>query len=496
MDAQLEAKDGTTKETLTKRSTSKQVILALLTNFSSIGPSMTLGFSAVVIPTLKKTFTDDQVSWFASITALAAPFGCFFSGPIADRFGRRAAIFCINITCFIGWMTIYVAHRLHEDKYWLLLLGRLLTGFSVGLSSAPATIYMAEVSSSSLRTMFTTWGSISFSTGILAVYILGFFLKESWGLMALVTCAFPCLGIAFIAFLVPESPSWLVGKNRLDEAKNNMCQVFGTKEYNPYVQSEVEALIKAKGVKASTQTKPMLEQMLRKVKYLLEPQCLKPFTLVFVYFIFQQFAGTFVLVFYAVDIVTKAGVSLDPYLTTVMIGAIRLGTAVLVSCISKRFGRRPLSIASGLGMTLCMLVLACHCLLVNHHQVGGNLETKLTIIPLLCLLLHFVASTLGFLPMPFALAAEVFPTKIRGTASGLLAGSGYLFNFIVVKVYPSMVKSVGSTGVFFFYGGVSLLGTVFVTCLLPETKGKSLQEILEYFGEKPDVETGEKKPLE
>lgn len=113
------------------------------------------------------------------MASLAAPLGCFLSGPIADRFGRRISIFCINVTCFVGWLTIYSAYSAGNSQYLLLLLGRLLTGLSIGLSSAPAIIYMAEVSSSKYRGVFTTWGSIFFSLGILLVYILGSFLKVS-----------------------------------------------------------------------------------------------------------------------------------------------------------------------------------------------------------------------------------------------------------------------------------------------------------------------------
>ncbi|KAJ8927055.1 hypothetical protein NQ314_020523 [Rhamnusium bicolor] len=436
-----------------------QVILGLLTNFSSIAPSMSLGFSAVAIPTLKNTLNADQVSWFAGMASLATPFGCFFSGPIADRFGRRTAIFAINITGFIGWMIIAMAYYVKKYQYALLLLGRLLTGLSTGLCSAPATIYMAEVSSSNLR-------------------------GDSWGTISLITATLPCFGMFFALYLVPESPSWLVSKNRLQEAKTNMCKIFGSTTYPSQVESELDSLIKTKGVKNITVKKSVLQQFIRKIKYLLKPQCLRPFGLVLTYFFFQQFSGTFVIVFYAIDIVKGAGITLDPYLTIVIIGLIRMVTSVVLSIISKRFGRRPLSIISGTGMTICMLMLAVYILLDGQGQILPQFQGTLTYLPLTLLILYFFTSTLGFLPLPFALAAEVFPTKIRGTATGLLSGCGYMFNFITVKVYPDMFDKMGSHGVFFFYGGVALVGTLFIICFLPETKGKSLQEIQEYFGDR------------
>lgn len=311
----------------------------------------------------------------------------------------------------------------------------------------------------------------------------------------MISCFFPCIGISFVIFFIPETPSWLVGKNRVDEAKDNMCRIFGTKEYNVCVQSEIEGLLKAKGVKKDASKKSVPMQMLRKVKYLLKPQCLKPFGLVFAYFFFQQLSGTFVIVFYAIDIVKNSGITLDPYVTIIMVALMRVLTALLVGFISKRFGRRPLSVVSGTGMTLCMFTLACYNLLVDQGKISGTVRANLAFLPLLALLLYFFTSTLGFLTVPFALAAEFFPTKIRGTASGLLTGCGYLFNFLAVKIYPSMVEYMRSSGVFFLYGCTALVGTVFLIWLLPETRGKTLEEILEYFGDK-EKETDEEKEVD
>lgn len=263
-----------------------------------------------------------------------------------------------------------------------------------------------------------------------------------------------------------------------------MCKIFGTKEYIPEVANEIETLIKNRGVKSSKQ-KTLPQQVAKKIKYLTRANCLKPLSLIVTYFFFQQFAGTFVIVFYALNIVKEAGVEMDPYVAIVMIGLVRLFSAILVSYISKIFGRRPLSVLSGTGMTACMMVLASYILAQNQGKVSEDTQQSLLFLPVVLLLLYFLTSTLGFLPMPFAMAAEVFPAKIRGTATGLASGIGYFFNFITVKIYPTMISGIGREGVFFFYGSMSLAGTIFILTLLPETKGKSLQEIEEYFGKKP-----------
>ncbi|CAH0549258.1 unnamed protein product [Brassicogethes aeneus] len=472
-----------------ERSVKRQILLGLLTNFSSIAPSMSLGFSAVAIPALvsitnPNALTDNQASWFASIASLATPFGCFFAGPIADRYGRKTALFCVNLTCFLGWIVIAAAHFFSGLQFPILLLGRILTGLSTGLSSVPATIYMAEISSPKLRGVFTTWSSISFAIGVLIIYMLGYALKDSWMIMALFTAVFPCIGILLNALFIPESPSWLIAKNRVDEAKLNMCYVFGVKESNYQVEQEIESLIKTKTVKNGTNKSPMSVQLRKKIKMMMKPAFYNAFVIVVVFFFFQQFSGTFSIVFYAISIVENAGVKFDPYLAIVLIGVVRMFSAILLSYITKKFGRRPLAIFSGLGMSVCMLVLGGYILLIEQGKVSGDVQSKLLFLPVLLLLLYFFTSTLGFLPLPFAFAAEVFPTKLRGTATGLSSGIGYFFNFITVKIYPAMVGSMYKQGVFFFYGAISFIGTIFVLLCLPETKGKSLADIEEYFGGK------------
>lgn len=339
----------------------------------------------------------------------------------------------------------------------------------------PGSVYMAEVSCAKLRGVFTTWNAIFFSFGILLVYALGFLLQNDWGTVAVVTAVLPTFGLLLMYFFVPESPTWLISKNRLEEARQSLCKIYGVQTHNDGVLEEIESLVNYKEkTKISHDNKTCTSQL----KQLLQPNCLKPFVLVLTYFFFQQFSGSFVVVFYAIDIVKEAGVTMDPYTAIVTIAFTRFFSSILVSFLSKIYGRRPLSIVSGAGMTICMITLALYLFLIT--------KNTFTWIPIVLLMAYFFTSTLGFLTMPFAMAAECFPGKIRGTATGFVTCVAYIFNFVTVKVYPNMVETMKSEGVFCFYGGVALVGTVFIVVCLPETKGKSLEEIEEYFSGKSD----------
>lgn len=128
-----------------------------------------------------------------------------------------------------------------------------------------------------------------------------------------------------------------------------------------------------------------------------------------------------------------------------------------------------------IGMTISMLILA-----IYSSSFGLNLPYR-SWISTFCLLAYIVTSTFGFLTIPFTMLPELFPQRVRGVTAGLTVCLAYLLSFIAIKVYPSMLLIMGNELIFLFYGLVSLLGTVFVYFILPETKGKTLQEIENLF---------------
>lgn len=215
---------------------------------------------------------------------------------------------------------------------------------------------------------------------------------------------------------------------------------------------------------------------------------IKPFIIMNFFFFFQQFSGIFVLIYYAVSVVVESGVTWDPYVVTILIGACRFFVSIFMSFICKRYGRRPLSIISGAGMTICMACLATYLYLISTDKIAKETVAMLTWIPATSLILYIILSTIGFLTLPWAMIGEVYPADVRGLAAGLTTCSAYIFNFIIVKVYPDMIFTLHDYGLFFFYGSFALIGTIFVVVFLPETQGKTLLEIEEYFTKKKSKE--------
>ncbi|KDR07364.1 Solute carrier family 2, facilitated glucose transporter member 8 [Zootermopsis nevadensis] len=451
----------------------RQLVVSLVAASSTIASGMSLGFSAIALPELlRRDSADkldiDQASWFASVASIATPFGCLLCGPLLDHFGRRIALLALNVPFVLGWFTLALTPSPTSTP--LLYLGRILTGIGTGMASVPACVYIAEVTDHSLRGMLVTWPSIGISAGILVVYTLGAVLKDNWRLVAALAAAFPIFTAVSTLLLLRESPLWIVSEGR------------GRGQFELGATSDRQE-------PDNSSRKAGLWRTLRL------PQVWKPLFVLNAFFFFQQFSGIYVVVFYAVDIVLQAGVSVDEYVGTVLLGVVQLVAGVAVSFALTRCGRRPMSLLSGAGMTVCMLGLAAYLHLVPNGSKTALGNPHLATIPFVLLLVYVVAGAIGFHTLPWAMLGEMFPPRVKGLAGGLTTCLAYVFSFAALKMYPSLLlllggdaanpKTSSSEGVFYFYGAVSLVATLFVALFLTETHRKTLQQVEQEFKTRP-----------
>lgn len=315
------------------------------------------------------------------------------------------------------------------------------------------------------------------------VYVIGALLP-SWRLVAVVCAAFPLLSAVLVYTVVVESPVWLLGRGRVVEARTALAR---TRLAQPGdagdVDEELACMLRNRPKPTPSKSAGGLRGVLSDLRH---PECWKPLLIMNAFFLFQQLSGVFVVIFYAVDMVVEAGVAADPYLVAVLIGVARLLVTLVTGFLSNRVGRRPLAIVSGAGMAVCMTALATHLLLQSRGNPDGLLPGPW--LPAAALVSFILASTLGFLTLPWAMIGEVFPARFRGAAGGFTTCSAYLYSFAVVKAHPGAMQALGRHGVFFLYGAMALAGTLFVTLALPETQGRSLQDIEDYFRGRKRVE--------
>jgi hypothetical protein len=307
---------------------------------------------------------------------------------------------------------------------------------------------------------------------------MGSLFQENWRLVAGICCFFPAVSIAAVRFLLPESPVWLVSRGRVQEAEATMRYIRSVpREENlpEKLQQELAAMMKSSTrLDSSSNWKDTL-------RFLKRPEAYKPLLIFNLFFFFQQFSGIFVVILYAVTIVKETGVQVDGYLVTVLIGISRLVMSIVISYASTRCGRRLLCNISGVGMALSVGVLAGFLSLTHDGIIGPEVAATYGWVPVTALLFSVLTGNLGFLTLPFAMLGEVFPAKIRGWATGVTTFIATIYCFLAIKLFPQMKHWMGYHNVFTLYTAVIAIGTVIMYFYLPETHGKTLEEIEEFF---------------
>lgn len=470
---------------LQRGSALKQVIAAFVANLGTINTGMVFGFSAVTIPQLKEESSfikidDEKASWIASVSSITTPIGCILSGYLMDLIGRKRTLIITEIPLILGWILISSSTNV-ETIY----VGRLLVGLGSGMVGAPARVYTGEVTQPHLRGMLSAVASVGVSLGVMIEYALGAVM--TWTILAGINATIPILALILIIFM-PETPNWLLTHGRTEEAKEALKKFRGE---TCDVDKEMDDLLNF----AAKNNVSHLSGFKETVRAIISPAALKPFIILFTYFGIYQFSGVNPVTFYAVQVFQESGTDMDKYLATVILGIVRL-LSTIVACISlRRCGRRPLTLISAIGCGLTMIGLGSY----MHIRAGWleeGVQPVATWIPVAFIFIFTIASTLGYLVVPWVMIGEVYPTQVRGIIGGLTTCSAHLFVFAAVKTFPLIQQVASNHGSFWIYGSISLLGTIFFYLYLPETKGRTLHEIEDYFsGRTNSLKSKETKTL-
>lgn len=452
------------------------VLAAMAAQSINISVGFCQGFSAVLLPQYMlehQNLTYAQSSWIASLGVISNPVGALLGGLMVDALGRRLLLQSIVLPNLIGWLVIAFS-----ESYVFLCVGRFITGFTIGMSTV-SYIYVAEITTPEKRGVLSALGPGLVSTGIFIIYSLGAFIH--WRKVAAI-CAGVSILTPFLMYFAPESPLWLASKGQLKEAYNSM---YWLRQNNNTAQQELMEFTKDR--KNSDSMK--LNQKLGLFK---KRKVLKPFILLILFFIFQEMSGIYVILYYAVDFFKSVGTSVNEFTASIIVGGVRVFMGVVGACLINSFKRKTLAAVSGLLLGVTMLGAAV-C-----DSLNGPPLMKLA-----CVLLHVSFSMVGFLQLPWIMSGELYPQDIRGVMSGATSCCAYILIFINIKTYPQLENLLTSNGTLYLFGGCALLGAVYCYLFLPETKGKSLTEIMRQFDDdvKKDVDaeacdTKPSKPVE
>ncbi|KAJ8917272.1 hypothetical protein NQ315_002289 [Exocentrus adspersus] len=421
----------------------RMALAAFCAHSVSISIGICQGYSAILIPQLQVSptmdVTTEETSWLASLGAITNPIGSILSGVLAEYLGRRRSIQISSLPFILGWILIGTA----PDINWL-YAGRLITGIAAGMSTACYT-YVSEISTPESRGFLQALGPICASFGILLTYTLGYYIQ--WSTVALISITFGIFSMrkASLVFL------WF--------RRNN---VVAQQEIDRYHEN----------LKANQNKETTLKEIY------LSPQTIKPFFILVILFLLQEFTGIYTLLFYAVSFFQETDLNIDDYVSSIIVGAIRFTMSITAAFLINRFGRKILCTFSSLGMAGTMLVVAIY---VKYYEMHPHEEKVLNYLPLVGIIFNVVFSMIGMLPIPWILVGEMFPLEVRPIMSGVVICMAQIFIFICVKVYNDMLLYLNFSGTLLVFVAASIVSIVFCRFVLPETKNKSLQEIEQHF---------------
>lgn len=451
-----------------RNSTRKYVIAcAIFASLNNVLLGYDVGVMSGAVLYIKKDLkiSEFQVEFLIGILSIVSLLGSLAGGRTADIIGRKWTMGLAAIIFQMGGLTMTFA-----PSYAILMVGRFLAGIGIGFGVMISPIYIAEISPNLTRGSLTTFPEIFINVGILLGYVSnyafsGFSPHISWRIM-LGVGIWPSVFIAVALFIIPESPRWLVMQNRIDEARSVLLK---TNEDEKEVEERLAEIQQAAEFSNSDkyEEKPVWRELLSPSPALrkmlitgLGIQC------------FQQISGIDATVYYSPEILQAAGIEDDSKLlaATVAVGVAKTIFILVAIVLIDKVGRRPLLLTSTIGMTVCLFSMGATLALFGK----GSITIALGIL-FVCGNVAFFSVGLG--PVCWVLTSEIFPLRVRSQASALGAVANRVCSGIVAMSYLSISEAITFPGTFFLFSAISALAIVFVFTLVPETKGKSLEQI-------------------
>jgi SP family galactose:H+ symporter-like MFS transporter len=391
-----------------------------------------------------------------SAVLIGAVIGAALGGDIADHVGRRKMILAAALIFALGAIGTAAA-----PNVFLLILGRVVVGIAIGIASEVAPLYISEVAPPKARGSLVSLNQLAITIGIVVSYLIDYALSPISGwrymlLLAVIPAAI--LGIGMVP--LPDTPRWLMNHNEADEARKVLKRIRG----NVDVEKELEEIQQG------------LKQQKAGRAELLNP-LVKPALIIGVALaIFQQVTGINTVIYYAPKIFQFAGVtsSSAAIFATFLVGIVNVIFTIVAIMLLDRVGRRPLLLIGLAGMVLSLILLGVSFYLTSLLGLLGNLAT-------LGLMIYVASFAIGLGPVFWLLISEIYPLKVRGLAMSLASEANWGSNLIVTLTFLTLIQFIGRAGIFWFYAIIGACALIFAYLLVPETKGRTLEEIEDHW---------------
>ncbi|KAG8048796.1 hypothetical protein GUJ93_ZPchr0009g519 [Zizania palustris] len=414
--------------------------------------------------------SDRQIEVLSGAINIYSLIGALLAGWTSDRLGRRLTIVLTNGFFLAGPLVMALA-----GGYAALMAGRFVAGIGVGYALVIAPVYAAEIAPASSRGLLSSLPEIFINGGVMLSYVSNFVFSGlpvhlSWRLM-FAAGVVPTVFLAAGVLTMPESPRWLAMKGRRDEAKLVLDRTSDTPAEAEQRLQEIEEVVTGGGgggSGASVWKEAATKAGVRRVLSIV-------LTLQF----FQQASGIDSVVLYGPRVLAAAGVTSNTLLLglNVLFGIAKAGSILIAMALTDRVGRRPLLLASTGGMTATLLVLGS----VFAVFAGAKDDAAVATVAVAVVVAFVCTFSVGLGPLAWVYSSEILPLRLRGQGAGIGTAMNRVISGVVTMTFISLYGAITMAGAFYLYAAIAAASFVFIYACLPETRGRSLEDMEELF---------------
>lgn len=404
------------------------------------------------------SLTDGGLGAVVSVLTIGCLIGALFTGHFADRFGRKKVLIFASLLFMISALGSALS-----GSSLALAIYRIIGGVAVGAVSVAGPMYISEVSPPEKRGTLVSFNQFAIVIGILIAYVAGYLfvgIEDGWRYMLGVPALFSLFFIFFLISSFPETPRWLVANNKQHEALAVLTKVGGADFANDALE-KIEESLKVDRTRDKAKFSEIFKGKTGRVVLL------GTFLAAF-----QQITGINAVVNYAPVIFELTGVGGETaLLQSVLVGVVNFLATIVALYLVDSKGRKTLLLWGAVGMTISLGYIT-YAFAFSGSNIG-------ILIALLSYIAFFAAS---FAPVMWVVTSEIFPNRVRGMALSFSTAVSWMFTFLTVQFSPIILNQFGGAALFGFFGLFSLLAFIFVKIWIPETKGKSLEQIEQEMG--------------